>query len=457
VGLGVLLFAAPLTGWAQEPDVKEMADAMNRMRRTIRALRDRVEELEAGQAQQKVQGETFLKMAKELAESGPRGDWDFRVYWNNGLRMDSGNGLVKLKIGGRAMIDAFWVDDSGIDACVGDLQDGVEVRRARLYWQGTLFKKLEFKWQFDWAEGQASVKDAYLKFKKVPWLQNVTIGHFKEPMGLEELTSSKYITFLERSMPIEAFAPSRNFGIMASGTLLDERMTYAAGVFRDLTGAAPRWYSDGGYNLTARVTWLPWYEENGRRLLHLGASYSFRAKSNTTSRFRARPEFHSAGRFVDSGAFLADDEHLFGAEMALVYGPLSVQAELLGASADVADNAIDNACFCGWYVQASYFLTGEHRPYKTSSGAFDRVKPKKSYCTKGGWGAWEIAARYSHLDVDDEISGGSGGEEHNVTIGLNWYLNPNVRLMWNYIRACVDRRNCSEAADIFAMRMQFDF
>jgi phosphate-selective porin OprO/OprP len=243
-------------------------------------------------------------------------------------------------------------------------------------------------------------------------------------------------------------------------------MTYAAGVFRDLDdGAAPpRWYSDGGYNLTARVTWLPWHEQKGKRLLHLGASYSFRAKSNTSSRFRARPEFHAAGeggnagiRFIDSGSFSADDEHRFGGELALVHGPFSLQAELLSASADVADAAIDSACFCGWYVQASYFLTGERRPYKTSSGTFSRVKPKKSCGMDGGWGAWEIAARYSHLDVEDGISGANGGEEHNVTVGLNWYLNPNVRLMWNYIRACVDRSHCSEAADIFAMRMQFDF
>jgi phosphate-selective porin OprO/OprP len=92
--------------------------------------------------------------------------------------------------------------------------------------------------------------------------------------------------------------------------------------------------------------------------------------------------------------------------------------------------------FDGFYVQASYFLTDEHHNYKPSAGAFSRVKPKENFSFGGGPGAWEVAVRYSELDLDDRLD---GGEVDDITAGLNWYLNPNTRLMWNYIH--VDKDN----------------
>ena len=104
------------------------------------------------------------------------------------------------------------------------------------------------------------------------------------------------------------------------------------------------------------------------------------------------------------------------------------------------------------YIQGSYFLTGEKRNYKTSSGAFDRVKPKENFRFGGGPGAWEAAVRYSSIDLDD--SGVSGGELKDITVGLNWYLNPNTRIMWDYIRADLDDVG---DANLFLMRFQVDF
>lgn len=105
-------------------------------------------------------------------------------------------------------------------------------------------------------------------------------------------------------------------------------------------------------------------------------------------------------------------------------------------------------------MQLSYFLTGESRPYKKSAGCFDRVRPKKNFAWKGerGPGAWELAGRYSWLDLDDAAV--DGGTLQDFTLGLNWHLNPNTRVMWNYIHANAEDQG---DADIFGMRLQIDF
>ena len=145
-------------------------------------------------------------------------------------------------------------------------------------------------------------------------------------------------------------------------------------------------------------------------------------------------------------------------EVALVYGPFSLQGEYFYATLD-NDEDFD---FSGFYAFASYFLTGESRKYSASKGYFGRVKPKENFHqTKGGWGAWEVGVRYSYLDLKD--GGIKGGEESNVTLGLNWYLNPNVRWMFNYIYVDVDDRDSGGRAidngnaNIFQTRLQIDF
>jgi phosphate-selective porin OprO/OprP len=297
--------------------------------------------------------------------------------------------------------------------------------------------------------------------RNIPVLGAITAGHFKEPFSLEELTSSRFITFMERALP-NNMVPGRNLGIMASDArkLWDDqkRLTWALGLFRDRGDedeGETFFRSDGGYDMTGRVTCAPWYADGGEKVAHVGVSYSLRHPEDPI-RYRARPEAHFIEeRFSDTGNFVSEWVNLFGAEAAVVYGPFSVQSEYIGNH--VESDETGDPCLNGWYVQGSYFLTGEHRNYKTSKGAFDRVHPKKNFREDGGWGAWEVALRYSYLDLDDSRLPDEATDMHDVTVGLNWYLNPNVRVMWNYIRSCADGLDVSNAADIFAMRMQVDF
>ncbi len=368
-----------------------------------------------------------------------------------------------VRAGGRIHLDfANFDEDPGFP----DYENGTEFRRARIGLAGEAFEVIDYKIEMDFAE-QTAFKDVYLTINELPVLQHVRIGHFKEPFSLEELTSSNYITFMERSSP-NVFAPVRNTGIMAFGHPgNNENMTFALGGFYgEIDDTPPIFLNDSGSGaLTMRFTYLPWYEEatGCRRLLHTGISYSFRKFSEETVRYRQRPEAHLAGRPVDTGTIVADSTNLLGGELALVYGPFSAQTEYIASYTQEPDQT-----FQGAYVYVSYFLTGESRAYSRSSGAFSRVKPFENFfqvldCDGAtqitGKGAWEIAYRYSYLDLQDTVL---GGRMSNHTIGLNWYLNPYTRIMWNYVRSDVENSLAvagipDAGLNVFQMRAQIDF
>lgn len=373
----------------------------------------------------------ILERLTALEENGKQSDW-----------------FDKIKIGGRLQYDFTWADgDSRIENDLGKLEDGTEVRRARLYASGTLYDYFDFKLQFDWAGAETALKDAYLGVNNLPVY--LKVGHFKEPFSLEELTSSKYVTFMERTSVVSAFAPSRNAGVQLSSTLLNKKAAWAAGIFRDTdnNGAST---DEGAYAATARLTATPWYEADGERLFHMGAAGSYR-KLPMELRYRARPPIHNTVRFVDtgSGTLVGDDGVLGGLEAALVTGPFSVQAELIGIHSELETG--DDFSAMGWYAQASYFLTGEQRPYKQSSGAFGGVKPIHNY-GDGGCGAWELALRYDAIDLNDGPV--QGGELDNATAGINWYLNKAVRLSANYVYSDLAE---SGEAHFFGTRAQVAF
>ena len=137
-------------------------------------------------------------------------------------------------------------------------------------------------------------------------------------------------------------------------------------------------------------------------------------------------------------------------ELALVLGPLSLQAEYLQTLAKTPE--VSDPEFFGWYVEASYFLTGESRPYDTRKGVFGRIQPKRDFNwgEGSGWGAWQVGARWSQLNLN---SGGiGGGRLQDLTLGLNWYLNPVMRVMFNYVYG--DRSSPSGSENVYQMRFQ---
>jgi phosphate-selective porin OprO/OprP len=398
--------------------------------------------------------------------SGP--GWNFK--WDNGFQLEREDGAAKLKFGGRTQLDgAVIAEGNGLNedlrALGGNGQgNGVEFRRARLFFEGTVYERLFFRAQYDFAEGEPQFKDVYMGLKGLGPVGSVQVGQFKEPFFLDEQTSSNYITLMERPTT-NAFFPDRQVGAMAMNTLLEKRMLWQVGTFRvaNSFGSAFSSFDSTDWDVAARVTGLPVYEDEGAKLVHLGLAYVHRFVGDDV-RYRQRPESHLADRFVDTLSFPASGVDSVGVEFASVLGPLALQAEYANALVD-GDQGVGNPYFWGGYGQVSYFLTGEHKVYEPDYGRFGRVKPLANFNpAKGGWGAWELATRFSYLDLDD--SDVTGGRMWNVTTGVNWYLFPNARIMLNYIHADVSNREATIAAiptnvtgtgDIVQTRFQIDF
>jgi phosphate-selective porin OprO/OprP len=311
-----------------------------------------------------------------------------------------------------------------------------------------------------------NIKDIWVAYSKTPFIGEIKAGHFREPISLERLTSLADITFMERALATEALSPGRNLGIMGSNSAFEDRMTWAAGAFL-LTGS----FSDvGDFNdafteafgtaLTARITGLPRYEDNGRTLLHLGFSYSHQFRNDQRAesdlKLRTHPESRLTNEvLVNTGEFPTNSLDLLHGELAMVSGPLSFQGEYFRVFTDA--NTVGNPRFWGFYGYASYFLTGEHRRYDRSRGVFQGVTPNHDFhFFEKGWGAWELGLRLSYLDLNSKDI--KGGKEGNLTLGVNWYLNRKTRFMFNYVHAEVrDRAEPlidNGRANIFQMRFQ---
>jgi phosphate-selective porin OprO/OprP len=267
------------------------------------------------------------------------------------------------------------------------------------------------------------------------------LGEFKTPVGMEDgATSASATTFLETSLAGQAVYEGRRLGLEWKYTGLS-RWAFQLAYFgrHDLNDAA------SGATAAARAVFNPVNADN--EVIHLGLSVSREARDDRTARVRARPEVNlTTIRLVDTGNLSGVDRiERTGLEAAWLHGPWLAQAEYLtlGAHRNIGARYRSD----GYYVSGSWLLTGEARRYR--NGAFGDPKPASH------WGALELALRYSSVDLDDGIV--RGGEQHDWTLGLNWYLPRGLKLQANYIRAWSDRRGVSVDPEIFALRAQLAF
>jgi phosphate-selective porin OprO/OprP len=363
---------------------------------------------------------------------------EMTANWNNGLKFsdEAGNSI---KVGGRVYVDWAWysADDQFKSTAVVVPQDGAELRQARLFAEGKIHEVVSFKLQVEFASSLLKFKDAYIALLNSPLLGfDLLVGQFKQPLGMEYMQSSKYMTFMERAQ-LSNYIVNRQNGVMLSRRFFDQRMAFAGSVFRNSNGIGKS-VGDNAIGYAGRLTGVPWKNDEGS-LLHLGVGAATRDADNGRKLFSedfysTQPESHLQPPFklVIFDASELERSTFVDFEGAAVAGPFTVQGEYMLMSVSAPSGAED-LNFATWYAQASWFLTGETRPYKTTTGVFGRVKPKTNYDGKGGTGAFEIAARYSATDLND--SAFEGGKLDAITLGANWYLNPSTRLMFNWVRS----------------------
>jgi phosphate-selective porin OprO/OprP len=393
-------------------------------------------------------------LAEEEAEPESAGSW--KVGTKNRLTLTSPDGRFEYRLGGRIHLHSTtWSADDEFAAAGAPLEDSVFFRRARLYASGLLYGNTYFKTEYEFAGGTTSPADVYLELRELP-VTKVRVGHFYEPFGLDALISDNDNTFVERNSGESAIVPSRTIGGMLCESFAGDRGTWAVGAFRetDATGSVDE---DGHFAYTGRVTALPLASENGRRLVHVGAAASLRDPDNGQVGYAAEPEARKASDLIDTGTLLVDSVQLLGGELAGVLGPLSAQSEVMIARNGIEGGGSD-ADFTAWYAQLSWCITGEVREYRRADGCFGAVTPKRIFGEEGGWGAFETALRWSSVDLED--SGINGGTMDQLTVGANWYLNPNVRVMANVVLVDVDSivgSGLDGNAEAFTMRFQVAF
>ncbi|WP_417550595.1 OprO/OprP family phosphate-selective porin [Methylophaga sp.] len=340
---------------------------------------------------------------------------DVEISTNGGLTLKTRDGQFSTKVGGRLQVDAATYGGSP------DMGDGTDIRRARLYLSGTLYRDWGYKLEYEF--DNSSITDAFISYDGFENYQ-IMAGNFKDPFSLDYMISANNTMFMERALPT-AFNAGRHLGVM--GARNSKHWTLAAGLMGDTVSSTRDADEDEGWGWSTRGTLAPINEAG--KVVHLGVGFNYRdLQPNNQVRFSQASETNvSSVRIVDTEILTNADTMLkSGLELATVMGPFTAQAEYIRTSVE-RDN-ISDADFDGWYLQSSYLLTGESRPYK--NGVFGGIKPNHSV-GDGGIGAWEVAIRYSSLDLNDgDID---GGEADSMTLGLNWYPVPMLRFSADYV------------------------
>ncbi len=339
-----------------------------------------------------------------------------------------------LKINGRIQYDFEFLKRNNVDNYFNDN----EFRRVHFSVLGNVAKNVKYKVETDFAHGELGFRDVYIKYTAGKY-GNFAFGSLAEPTSLDMETSSKYMAFFDRAMltSLQNFRWGsgfhyENFGLLHGKMSL--QMAYTNNGF-DNEGFRDTSLEDG-MNFVARVTGTVINNKEKKQIVHLGINYDSRPYKD----LKFRPENHMGSKYhyVFDGA---DNRKDLGFELGTTFGPISVQGEYKKQTLNATEKDYKMTAY---YAFASYFITGEYRPYKHA--AFGRVKPKNDI-DNGGFGAIEVLARYSSMRTSKDVINlerlnpetlimekvNPQYDINNISLGLNWYLNSHMRVMYNYV------------------------
>ena len=389
----------------------------------------------------------------------------FRVFWKDGIKMESGDGNFTFHIRGRAFLDVDWRDDDE------DISNGTGIRNnhtgfktVRLGAEGTAYKGMIYKLEVNFTEddyststngSRVNLADVYIGLANV-FGGDLLFGHMKQGFSIGEMTSSRYTTFINRAAAVQAFAPRRNTGIQWFANFTsDKRVHLAVGIF-NRTNAEGNVSGNGGTGFNVRIAGLAIENTDKDMILEIGFNFLWQnlRKNGQAVGYGARPGT-SLGAAAMAATVSAEDELRWGFEIAFKMKAFHVQGEFFSVTPSAIGGGSDPT-YTGWYIQVGWFITGESRSFSKKTMAWVRTHPKANFWTgEGGKGAHEIAVRYDMLDLSDVTS---DGEYTGLSFGWNWYWNGNARMMVNYVYSDLDDSQVGTGKlNAVIIRWQFDF
>jgi len=395
------------------------------------------------------------------------GNWGepstFRVFWKDAVKMESGDGNFKFHLRGRAYFDSDWRDNDSsfaqdpLGPKIGD--NFVGFSTVRLGAEGTIYKNTVYKLEFDFADDDVEFKDVYLGLNDVGG-GTLLFGYQKQDFSIGEMTSSRYTTFISGAASIEALAPSRGSGVQYFRNFGSAKKVHiGAGMFQRAgnTGASN---GQGGWGFNFRIAGLAIENTDKEMILEIGFAILYQNVRNGISTFAARPGTSLGPKAIGATVNNIDNDLRWGFEVAFRMKAFHFQAEFYQVSPQLSTGTEPD--LNGWYIQIGWFITGETRAFSKKIMAWTRTPPKANFWTaEGGRGGWEIAIRYDATDLTDGSA--RGGEMTTFTFGVNWYWNPNARMMFNYVFADIDSTSGNGqvqgdgSLNSVILRWQFDF
>ena len=346
------------------------------------------------------------------------------------IKIESADGSWSFQPIGRIMWDTVLSDRDGATSLA---ESNSELRRARLGFQGSI-KPIKYKLECDFANGSCAWKDVWLSYNGKnnlgKWV--VKTGQHHVPFGHATISSSKYMPLMNRPLFADGPQHSRRVGLAVRQD--NKRWFVHAGAFMpglsigsDETGEST---SDRA-TYAFRIGGTPLFKDK-EHLIHAGFSYQYEdikgdSFNNIDNTLVSHVGDGDSLEFDLSEIGLeVDDVDAFDFELIGVWGQFHGVFEYVMWDAKTLTGGSFDAR--GYSIDAGWFLTGESMKYK--GGAFSGISPKKAV-NKGGWGAWQLAARFENMDLNDGVY--FGGEADVFTVGLNWHPTSNTRLMANYV------------------------
>ena len=460
----VLLVAMALVAlgpraWAEDSVEERLQRLEQLVQKQQNQLSERDAQISRMQASQQMSGK--INAMPSLADA-PKAEApnDMTVQWDHGLLFSTRDKATQIRLNGAMQWQlGFISEDTDYQNQLGQTErDFALLRRARIQMSGQLYKHVIFMADYDFAAGDAEIRDMWMGLKDLPIVGQWRVGNMVEAFDKEDIGDFKYTRFIERSTN-QALTPGRNFGMEFANNHLDQRLQWAAGIYRD-TDDSVVGRSDFSYIGAARVSGLPYWENEGKRHVHVGIAGRYAETSGTdhfeTMRFAAIPAVQTANFPLDTGVIgtwlpgkwaganglsnrsvadgdpIIDDDWRISGELAFNWDSFNLDAQFIGVWLGDSDhrwvrrftNGIvpgnglgisndfahsdelrdaDDVFLWGAKVDVGYFITGESRNYDKVTGTYGRVKPEHNFAMDGsGFGAVELVARFQYLDFNSD-------------------------------------------------------